>query len=68
MISIHFLGINNDVRSVYEAIDKETWTTTDRQIEVDIPRCHQVGFYAKFSSGGTIYRNKNGCKSTCSSF
>lgn len=25
----------------YEKIDKVTPTTTDRQIEVDIPRCHQ---------------------------
>ena len=40
--SISILGINKDVRSIYESIDKETWTTTDRQIEVDIPRCHQV--------------------------
>ena len=37
-----FLGINHDVKSTYGAIDKETWTPTDRQIEVDIPRCHQV--------------------------
>jgi TBC domain-containing protein kinase-like protein len=38
------LGINNDVLKTYEAIDKETWTTTDRQIEVDIPRCHQYNY------------------------
>lgn len=26
---------------MYDSIDKETPTGTDRQIEVDIPRCHQ---------------------------
>ena len=36
------LGIEHDVQAKYAAIDKETWTPTDRQIEVDIPRCHQV--------------------------
>ena len=35
------LGIEHDVQAAYEAIDKETPTSTDRQIEVDIPRCHQ---------------------------
>ncbi|XP_075736858.1 TBC domain-containing protein kinase-like protein isoform X2 [Rhipicephalus microplus] len=30
-----------DLIREYEAIDKETPTPTDRQIEVDIPRCHQ---------------------------
>ncbi|ESN99565.1 hypothetical protein HELRODRAFT_113661 [Helobdella robusta] len=35
------LKIEGDVRGRYEAIDKETPTPTDRQIEVDIPRCHQ---------------------------
>ena len=38
------LGITKDVKSCYEAIDKETWTPTDRQIEVDIPRCHQYNY------------------------
>lgn len=36
------LGIEHDVKASYDAIDKEAWTPTDRQIEVDIPRCHQV--------------------------
>ena len=36
------LGIEHDVKAAYDAIDKEVWTPTDRQIEVDIPRCHQV--------------------------
>lgn len=35
------LGIEGDVQSEYYATDKETPTSTDRQIEVDIPRCHQ---------------------------
>ena len=35
------LGIDHDVQAAYAAIDKESWTPTDRQIEVDIPRCHQ---------------------------
>ena len=35
------LGIDHDVQAAYAAIDKESWTSTDRQIEVDIPRCHQ---------------------------
>ncbi len=36
------LGVEGDVAGEYDGIDKETWTPTDRQIEVDIPRCHQV--------------------------
>ncbi|KAK2151091.1 hypothetical protein LSH36_376g04007 [Paralvinella palmiformis] len=35
------LDIHGDVVGIYDAIDKETPTITDRQIEVDIPRCHQ---------------------------
>ncbi|XP_014670716.1 PREDICTED: LOW QUALITY PROTEIN: TBC domain-containing protein kinase-like protein [Priapulus caudatus] len=35
------LDIEGDVRACYDAIDKRTATATDRQIEVDIPRCHQ---------------------------
>ncbi|XP_064481936.1 TBC domain-containing protein kinase-like protein [Ornithodoros turicata] len=35
------LEIQGDLLSEYESIDKETVTPTDRQIEVDIPRCHQ---------------------------
>ena len=27
--------------ALYDSIDKETPIPTDRQIEVDIPRCHQ---------------------------
>ncbi|XP_065058792.1 TBC domain-containing protein kinase-like protein [Rhopilema esculentum] len=35
------LNIQGDVQEVYDRIDKESVTSTDRQIEVDIPRCHQ---------------------------
>ncbi|XP_013793226.1 TBC domain-containing protein kinase-like protein, partial [Limulus polyphemus] len=35
------LEIEGDIHSQYDQIDKETPTLTDRQIEVDIPRCHQ---------------------------
>ncbi|CAG0915447.1 unnamed protein product [Notodromas monacha] len=35
------LDVISDVEADYEAVDKETPTATDRQIEVDIPRCHQ---------------------------
>eukprot|EP00095_Tigriopus_kingsejongensis_P010865 snap_masked-scaffold864_size87066-processed-gene-0.0 protein:Tk10865 transcript:snap_masked-scaffold864_size87066-processed-gene-0.0-mRNA-1 annotation:"hypothetical protein CAPTEDRAFT_220004" len=35
------LDIDYDTAAFYEKFDKETWTPTDRQIEVDIPRCHQ---------------------------
>jgi len=35
------LDVEGDVRGGYERIDKDTRTSTDRQIEVDIPRCHQ---------------------------
>ncbi|XP_061573370.1 TBC domain-containing protein kinase-like protein [Cololabis saira] len=35
------LGIEGDIQSKYEGIDKDTPIPTDRQIEVDIPRCHQ---------------------------
>ncbi|XP_035681915.1 TBC domain-containing protein kinase-like protein [Branchiostoma floridae] len=35
------LGVEGDVQGCYDAIDKETPQLIDRQIEVDIPRCHQ---------------------------
>lgn len=35
------LEVEGDIESVYSNIDKDTVTSTDRQIEVDIPRCHQ---------------------------
>lgn len=35
------LDVRGDIESKYISVDKETPTDTDRQIEVDIPRCHQ---------------------------
>ncbi|XP_035208219.1 TBC domain-containing protein kinase-like protein isoform X2 [Stegodyphus dumicola] len=35
------LEIEGNIQETYDSIDKETPTPTDRQIEVDIPRCHQ---------------------------
>ena len=35
------LNIPSNVAALYAAIDKESWNPVDRQIEVDIPRCHQ---------------------------
>ncbi|XP_041359540.1 TBC domain-containing protein kinase-like protein [Gigantopelta aegis] len=35
------LEIEGDIEGRYDSIDKETPNSTDRQIEVDIPRCHQ---------------------------
>ncbi|XP_052400991.1 TBC domain-containing protein kinase-like protein [Carassius gibelio] len=35
------LGVEGDIQSKYDGIDKDTPIPTDRQIEVDIPRCHQ---------------------------
>uniref|UniRef100_A0A914UHY9 TBC domain-containing protein kinase-like protein n=1 Tax=Plectus sambesii TaxID=2011161 RepID=A0A914UHY9_9BILA len=35
------LNVRGDVALIYDQIDTETFTSTDRQIEVDIPRCHQ---------------------------
>ncbi|KAF5890613.1 TBC domain-containing protein kinase-like protein, partial [Clarias magur] len=35
------LGVEGDIQAKYDSIDKDTPIPTDRQIEVDIPRCHQ---------------------------
>ncbi|XP_078456892.1 TBC domain-containing protein kinase-like protein isoform X2 [Lampetra planeri] len=35
------LGVEGDIQAKYDSIDKDTAIQTDRQIEVDIPRCHQ---------------------------
>jgi TBC domain-containing protein kinase-like protein len=35
------LDVNDSIEDVYSNINKEIITATDRQIEVDIPRCHQ---------------------------
>ena len=38
------LNINGDIYETYQRIDKTSQTSTDRQIEVDIPRCHQYSY------------------------
>ncbi|XP_011498464.1 PREDICTED: TBC domain-containing protein kinase-like protein [Ceratosolen solmsi marchali] len=43
------LNVTGDIQKRYDMIDKETPTHTDRQIEVDIPRCHQ---YSELLSSG----------------
>ncbi|KAG0039117.1 hypothetical protein BGZ82_009575 [Podila clonocystis] len=35
------LGVMGDYHEVYAGIDKYTEKSTDRQIELDVPRCHQ---------------------------
>ena len=35
------LEVKDNIEDIYANIDKEQITPTDRQIEVDIPRCHQ---------------------------
>ncbi|CAB4391474.1 unnamed protein product [Rhizophagus irregularis] len=35
------LGVKGDYQALYDSYNKETETTTDRQIDVDVPRCHQ---------------------------
>ena len=35
------LEVRHDIVQIYAKINKEIITTTDRQIDVDIPRCHQ---------------------------
>ncbi|XP_048481022.1 TBC domain-containing protein kinase-like protein [Plutella xylostella] len=44
------LGVRGDVKDQYERVDKETPTPTDRQIDVDIPRCHQYSW--RLAGGG----------------
>ena len=36
------LNVRVDIQTVYDKIDKESVTATDRQIDLDVPRCHQV--------------------------
>lgn len=45
------LGISGDIQEHYDRLDKETPTITDRQIEVDIPRCHQYSELLSSSTG-----------------
>uniref|UniRef100_A0A1Y1JXH6 Protein kinase domain-containing protein n=2 Tax=Photinus pyralis TaxID=7054 RepID=A0A1Y1JXH6_PHOPY len=45
------LNVRGDYQQEYIKIDKETPTATDRQIEVDIPRCHQYNELLSSSEG-----------------
>ncbi len=38
---MHKFVSQGDIGLKYRCIDKDTVTPTDRQIDVDIPRCHQ---------------------------
>lgn len=38
------LNVQSDIGDVYHRINKEVVTSTDRQIDVDIPRCHQYDY------------------------
>ena len=36
------LGVNSQTcQKIYDSIDKEIETPTDKQIDLDVPRCHQ---------------------------
>lgn len=45
------LNITGDIFDEYDKIDKESLTMTDRQIEVDIPRCHQYNYLLSSPTG-----------------
>jgi len=46
------LGVTGDTRGVYHRINKTARRETDRQIEVDIPRCHQYEPLISCPEGG----------------
>ncbi|XP_041973151.1 TBC domain-containing protein kinase-like protein [Aricia agestis] len=50
------LGVKGDIEDQYERIDKETPTPTDRQIDVDIPRCHQYCWLLSGRAGHAALR------------
>ncbi|XP_077575357.1 TBC domain-containing protein kinase-like protein [Stigmatopora nigra] len=50
------LGIEGDIQAKYESIDKDTPIPTDRQIEVDIPRCHQYDELLSSPQGHAKFR------------
>ncbi|KAF4529438.1 hypothetical protein B566_EDAN003534 [Ephemera danica] len=50
------LNVRGDVEGRYIALDKETPTPTDRQIEVDIPRCHQYDELLSSSVGHAKFK------------
>uniref|UniRef100_A0A8C4R862 TBC domain-containing protein kinase-like protein n=1 Tax=Eptatretus burgeri TaxID=7764 RepID=A0A8C4R862_EPTBU len=51
------LGVKGDIHSRYEAIDKDTPIQTDRQIEVDVPRCHQYNELLSSPKGHTKFKH-----------
>uniref|UniRef100_A0AAY4B0L3 TBC domain-containing protein kinase-like protein n=1 Tax=Denticeps clupeoides TaxID=299321 RepID=A0AAY4B0L3_9TELE len=50
------LGVEGDIKAKYDSIDKETPIPTDRQIEVDIPRCHQYDELLSSPQGHVKFR------------
>ncbi|XP_064191246.1 TBC domain-containing protein kinase-like protein [Anguilla rostrata] len=50
------LGVEGDIQAKYDAIDKDTPIPTDRQIEVDIPRCHQYDELLSSPQGHVKFR------------
>jgi len=45
------LNVEGDIQKAYLETDKISMTTTDRQIEVDIPRCHQYNYLLSSPAG-----------------
>ncbi|XP_078532731.1 TBC domain-containing protein kinase-like protein isoform X1 [Lissotriton helveticus] len=50
------LAVEGAIQEKYEAIDKDTPIPTDRQIEVDIPRCHQYDELLSSPEGHAKFR------------
>uniref|UniRef100_A0A8C5X8I6 TBC1 domain containing kinase n=1 Tax=Malurus cyaneus samueli TaxID=2593467 RepID=A0A8C5X8I6_9PASS len=50
------LGVEGAIEAKYDAIDKDTPIPTDRQIEVDIPRCHQYDELLSSPEGHAKFR------------
>uniref|UniRef100_A0A8D0GKP4 TBC domain-containing protein kinase-like protein n=1 Tax=Sphenodon punctatus TaxID=8508 RepID=A0A8D0GKP4_SPHPU len=50
------LGVEGAIQAKYNAIDKDTPIPTDRQIEVDIPRCHQYDELLSSPEGHAKFR------------
>ncbi|KAL2101697.1 hypothetical protein ACEWY4_003458 [Coilia grayii] len=50
------LGVEGDIQAKYNGIDKDTPIPTDRQIEVDIPRCHQYDELLSSPQGHVKFR------------
>ncbi|KAM6313639.1 TBC domain-containing protein kinase-like protein isoform 2-T2 [Aegotheles albertisi] len=50
------LGVEGALQAKYDAIDKDTPIPTDRQIEVDIPRCHQYDELLSSPEGHAKFR------------